>query len=197
MTDTCPAPDGLDEQARLALSLLFQQVSDATASAAVQLWAHSVEDVVLGYDEPQAPLDVLSTPELCAVHPILVAALSACDDRPYRQWLIDLGRMITERLDERTAEQMLINAQAAAIDAEETRRAREGRRPEDLRGLPKWSELSGPKPDQYGDVRMTPRQGFRRVVSVVLTAMRRMLAAARRCLVSYRAAREAGRFGKP
>jgi hypothetical protein len=140
MNDTCPDPDGLDDQARLALALLAQQLADATASAGISLWAASVEDIVLGYTaEPAVPLDALSTPELCGVHPILVAAAAACEDMPYRGWLIELGRMVTYVLTVRETEQMLIDAKAAAIDAEEQRRDRENKPPPDLRGIPPWN----------------------------------------------------------
>lgn len=179
--DTCPSPDGLDETACLALAVIFGRVCDATSSPAVQMWAHSCEDRLLGYDEPSLPLDALADAELCAVHSLLVVAMSACDDKRYRQWVVDLGRMITHVLQVREAEQTLIDAKAAAMDAEEQRIAREGRPPENLAGLPTWSELTGPpKPDGRVGVKVTPLQGFRRVVVVALSAARRMLAGARR-----------------
>jgi hypothetical protein len=146
---TCPDPEGLDEQARLALAVIFGRVCDATSSAAVQMWAHSVEDRLLGYDEPALPLDALADAELCAVHPILVAAAAACTDKPYRQWLVDLGRMMTEQLDARTAEQMLRDAQFDALIAEEQRREHADRPPENLEGLQSWRKSSGPA--QNGD----------------------------------------------
>ncbi|MGV0070708.1 hypothetical protein ACRU44_23560 [Mycobacterium colombiense] len=182
MTESCPTPDGLSEQTRLALAIIFGQIQDATANPAVQLWANSVEDLILGYsDEPGVPLDALDDTELCAVHPVLVTAVSVCDDVPYRNWLIALGRMITDELCAREADQMLINAKAAAIDAEETRRDRERRKPENLTGLPRWSELWRSHPYESADAKVaSPQRIQRRVLSLVLSAARRMLAAARR-----------------
>lgn len=198
-TDTCPTPDGLDDKAKLALALLFQEIADTSSLASIQLWCHSVEDAVLDFtDEPAVPLDALSSPELHGIHPILCTAAAACaDDKPLLQWLVDLGRMITDLLQAREAEQMLIDAKAAAINAEETARDRANREPENLDGLSKWSELTGPKPDAGSGVKAAPPQRVRRVAVVALSEARRKLADACRRLVTHQGGAETGRIGKP
>lgn len=81
--------------------------------------------------------------ELCGVHSIVMTAVGACDEKPYRAWLIELGRMIERALDKHSSEQMLIDAQADAMAAEELRRAREGRKPENRGATPEGPTYAG------------------------------------------------------
>ena len=117
---TCPDPAGMSDTARLAVALLAQRIADETSDPAVSLWASSLEDVVLGFDddEPGLPLSALGDAQLGAVHGLVVVAVAACDDKPYRQWLVQLGAMITDILSEREWAQLVTDAQAAAIEAE-------------------------------------------------------------------------------
>lgn len=151
MTDdaVCPDPTRMSDTARLAVAVLAQRIADETSDAAVSLWASSLEDVVLGFgdDEPGLPLSALRDAQLGAVHGLVVVAVAACDDKPYRQWLIELGRMITDLLTEREWDQLIVNTKAVAIAAEEQARDRANRPPQNLEGLPSWRELSGPAED--------------------------------------------------
>jgi hypothetical protein len=152
-TLTYPAVDDLPEEATSTLLDVCSQLSQSR-HAGLARWAASVSDallvqlvtVITGAPvdvtdiEPCRPLAQLDAAELDGLHWILLAGADASDDESVVEWCTRMGQLIVAEFHRREYEQAVIDAKAAAMEAEEHRFARDARSAPDLRSVPPWSE---------------------------------------------------------
>ena len=145
--------DDLPEEAAATLLGVCGQLSQSR-QAGLARWAASVSDALLARlvsvttgarvdftdTEPGRPLAQLGATELEWLQSVLLAGADASDDEAVIEWCTRMGRLIVAEFYRREYERAVINAKAAAIEAEEL--AREARPVPDLRGIPPWSEVS-------------------------------------------------------
>ena len=150
---THPPVDDLPEEAAATLLGVCGQLSQSR-QAGLARWAASVSDALLAWlvtvttgarvdftdTEPGRPLAQLDAAELEWLQSVLLAGADASDDEAVIEWCTRMGRLIVAEFYRREYERAVINAKAAAIEAEEL--AREARPVPDLRGIPPWSEVS-------------------------------------------------------
>lgn len=151
---TYPAVDDLPEEAASTLLDVCGQLSQSR-HAGLARWAASVSDallvrlvtVTIGAPvdvtdiEPCRPLAELDGAELDGLHSVLLAGADASDDEAVAVWCTRMGQLIVAEFCRRE----LIDAKAAAIEAEEQRLECEAPPGPDLRGIPSWSEVSRPR----------------------------------------------------
>ena len=155
---TYPAVDDLPEEAASTLLDVCGQLSQSR-HAGLARWAASVSDallvrlvtVTIGAPvhvtdiEPCRPLAELDGAELDGLHSVLLAGADASDDEAVAVWCTRMGQLIVAEFYRREYLQAVIDAKAAAIEAEEQRLECEAPPAPDLRGIPSWSEVSRPR----------------------------------------------------
>ena len=144
---TYPPVDHLPDQAAATLLSVCRQLSQSR-QAALAGWAASVSDALLlrllslmtgvAVDfadiEPCPPLAQLNAAELKGLHSVVRAGADASDDEAVIEWCTRMSRLIVAEVYRRLCEQAVIDARAAAIEAEEKRlRARRGQHSSALR----------------------------------------------------------------
>jgi hypothetical protein len=92
--------------------------------------------------EPCRLLAQLDAAELEGLYSVLHAGADASDDEAVSTWCTRMGRLLVAECYRRIYEQAVINAKAAAIDAEERRLACPGRPVPELRSAPRWAQVS-------------------------------------------------------
>jgi hypothetical protein len=144
---THPPVDDLPEEAAATLLGVCGQLSQSR-QAGLARWAASVSDALLARlvlvttgtcvdftdTEPGRPLAQLDAAELEWLQSVLLAGADASDDEAVIEWCTRMGRLIVAEFYRREYERAVINAKAAAIEAEEL--ARQARQAPDLRGIP-------------------------------------------------------------
>jgi hypothetical protein len=98
--------------------------------------------------EPEPPgVDTLTTAELGVIADRFSAVAAWCELAGTAEWarrmVCTMQTELARRTDPAVWEQSRFHAQSLMIDAEEQRRAREGKPPPDTSGLPSWREISG------------------------------------------------------
>lgn len=94
------------------------------------------------------PVAMLDDGELIVLRDHFGGHQLACSHVPgVALWCRALVAAMVDELDDRLYDAAWWHAQSLMIDAEESRRAREGKPPPDLRGLPTWSDISSPRDD--------------------------------------------------
>jgi hypothetical protein len=134
---THPAVDDLPEQAAATLLSVCGQLSHSRQQGLAR-WAASVSNalfarlvlVTTGVSvdsdaEPCPRLARLDASELECLHSVLAAGADASGDDAVVDWCTRMGQLIVVDLCRRAYGQAVIDATAAAIDAEEQRIARE------------------------------------------------------------------------
>ena len=134
---THPPVDDLPVQAAATLLGVFGQLSQSRQQGLAR-WAASVSNalfarlvlVTTGVSveadaEPCPRLSRLDDSELERLHSVLAAGADASGDEAVVDWCTHMGRLIIADFYRRLHEQAVIDARAAAIDAEEQRIARE------------------------------------------------------------------------
>jgi len=144
---TYPPVDNLPEQAAAMLLGVCGQLSQSR-QAALARWAASVSDALLprlvsvttgvAVDfadiEPCPPLAQLNVAELTGLHSVLRAGADASDDEAVIEWCTRMDRLIVAEFYRRLYGQVVTDAPAAAIEAEEQRlRATRGQHSSSLR----------------------------------------------------------------
>jgi hypothetical protein len=133
---TYPAVDDLPEEATSTLLGVCTQLMQSRRAGLVR-WATSVSDALLvqlvavtaGVKvdvtgiEPPCPLAVLEGAELETLHSLLRAGAEASDDESVVDWCTRMDRLIVADFYRRTYEQVVVDAKAAAMVAEERRLA--------------------------------------------------------------------------
>ncbi len=150
---THPNVDGLAEQGAYVLLHVFEWLA-RSRSPGLARWAGSVADAllarlasiaagepVLALSEPVSMSD-LDDADILTVAPWLNGL--HVDDDDTERWLTECALMMRDEYRRRQHEKGVIRAKFDAVAAEEMRIERESKPPPDLRGLPKWSELSRP-----------------------------------------------------
>ncbi len=145
---THPAVEDLPEQAAATLLGVCGQLSQSRQQGLAR-WAASVSDALFArlvsvttgvwvVSEAERPrLAQLDGAELEGLHSVVAAGADASDDDAVIDWCTRMGRLIVAEFYRRLHEQAVIDAKAAAIDAEEQRIAGEARRAPGLyRSLP-------------------------------------------------------------
>ena len=131
---TYPPVDHLPDQAAATLLSVCRQLSQSR-QAALAGWAASVSDALLprllsvttgvAVDfadiEPSPPLAQLNAAELKGLHSVVRAGADASDDEAVIEWCTRMSRLIVAEIYRRLCEQAVIDARAAAIEAEEQR----------------------------------------------------------------------------
>src|ERR1700733_8103685 len=131
-TMTYPAVDDLPEEAASTLLDVCGQLSQSR-HAGLARWAASVFDALLVQlvtgttggpvdvtdTEPCRPLAQLDAAELDGLHWILLAGADASDDESVVEWCPRMGHLIVAEFHRREYEQAVIDAKAAAMEAEE------------------------------------------------------------------------------
>jgi hypothetical protein len=130
---TYPAVDNLPEEATSALLGVCAQLSRSRHPGLAR-WASSVSDALLvrlvsvttgvhvdGAGNEPCPLRTLATPELEALHALLLAGTEASEDESVVRWCTKMNGLILADLCRRELERLAIDAKAAAIVAEERR----------------------------------------------------------------------------
>jgi hypothetical protein len=131
---TYPAVDDLPEEAASTLLDVCGQLSQSR-HAGLARWAASVSDallvrlvtVTIGAPvdvtdiEPCRPLAELDGTELDGLHSVLLAGADASDDEAVALWCTRMGQLIVAEFYRREYLQAVIDAKAAAIEAEEQR----------------------------------------------------------------------------
>lgn len=93
-------------------------------------------------------LDTLRVGELVALRDHFGQSRWCCSPTPgLAQWCRQLAEALVDEFDRRVWVRANEEARFQIIAAEENRRAREGKPPPDLRGLPTWKEISSPPGD--------------------------------------------------
>ena len=152
---THPPVDDLPEEAAATLLGVCGQLSQSR-QAGLARWAASVSDALLARlvtvttgarvdftdTEPGRPLAQLDAAELEWLQSVLLAGADASDDEAVIEWCTRMGQLIVAEFYRREYERAVINAMAAAIEAEEQWLARQARPAPDLRGIPPWIEVS-------------------------------------------------------
>lgn len=136
---THPAVEDLPEQAAATLLGVCGQLSQSRQQGLAR-WAASVSDALFArlvsvttgvwvVSEAERPrLAQLDGAELEGLHSVVAAGADASDDDAVIDWCTRMGRLIVAEFYRRLHEQAVIDAKAAAIDAEEQRIAGEARR---------------------------------------------------------------------
>ena len=133
---THPAVDHLPEEATCTLLDVCWQLSKSR-HAGLARWAASVSDALLirlmsvtsgaRFDVidfvPCAPLARLDTAELEGLHAVVVAGAVASDDESVVEWCTRMDWLIVADFYRRAYEQVIVDAKAAAMVAEERRLA--------------------------------------------------------------------------
>ncbi len=151
---THPPVDDLPEEAAATLLGVCGQLSQSRQQGLAR-WAASVSDalfarlvsvttgVYIDSDaEPCPRLAQLDVAELEGLHSVLAAGADASGDDAVVDWCTRMGRLIVADFHRRLHEQAVIDAKAAAIEAEEQRLARAARPSHDLYGILRWSPVS-------------------------------------------------------
>jgi len=150
-----PPVDDLPEVAASTLLGVCTQLSQSR-HAGLARWASSASDALLGRlvsaitgatvgftdTEPCRLLAQLDAAELEGLYSVLHAGADASDDEAVSKWCTRMGRLLVAECYRRIYEQAVINAKAAAIDAEERRLACPGRPVPELRSAPRWAQVS-------------------------------------------------------
>lgn len=135
---THPAVEDLPEQAAATLLGVCGQLSQSRQQGLAR-WAASVSDALFArlvsvttgvwvVSEAERPrLAQLDGAELEGLHSVVAAGADASDDDAVIDWCTRMGRLIVAEFYRRLHEQAVIDAKAAAIDAEEQRIAGEAR----------------------------------------------------------------------
>jgi hypothetical protein len=136
---TYPTVADLPEAATSTLLGVCTQLSQSRHPGLAR-WAASVSDALLvrlvsvttgvhvdGTTEPRQPLAKLDAAELEGLYSVVLAGAEASDDESVAGWCTRTSRLIVAEVHRRELIQAAIDAKAAAIEAEERRRACEVR----------------------------------------------------------------------
>lgn len=140
----------LDWPTQMQLNVEFAMLARLPTAHAVAAWADGWLwrlDRPLGLDDRSdldpPGLDTLRVGDLVVLRDRFGHHRWACaDDAALAQWCRELVESFVDELDHRAWVRANEAARFAIIAAEENRRAREGKPPPDLRGLPTWKEIS-------------------------------------------------------
>ncbi|MCG5431802.1 hypothetical protein LV457_05785 [Mycobacterium sp. MYCO198283] len=131
-------------------SMLSRLPTAHTAAAWADGWCWRIQwDLGLDQRHLDPPgLDTLRLGELVVLRDHFGQSRWCCSPIPaLAQWCRQLVEALVDEFDRRAWVRANEEARFQIIAAEENRRAREGKPPPDLRGLPTWKEISTPPAD--------------------------------------------------